>query len=472
MTVMTSYMNTRFPQAAAWRKEARALAKLAGPMALTELAYMATVTTDVVMMGWLGADALAAGSLAGNLYWVVELFAFGLIAATAPILAQHIGARRYRKVRQVVRQGFWLCFLVGIPCVAVVWNAGAILLTLGQDPALSASAGSYLRVMVIGFIPGLFYLVFSEFLAAHTRPRPMMVIAIGGICLNALSNYCLMFGNFGFPRLELVGAGISTAIVVFTMTFAIGAYVLTDRKFRRYKLWGRWWRADWPQLAEIIRVGFPIALVEISEMAMFFVAALLMGLISTDALAAHAIVAQTCGVVLMIPMGISQAVTVRVGLETGAGHSAAAARAGWLAMALAGVLMILPAGIFLFQGDSIVGLYMDVSLSENQMAAQLSPAFLAVAAFFLMSDALQLNARGALRGLKDTRGPMVIALISYWGVGMTSAAYFGVYLKLGGEAIWMCLAVAWFLVAMLLSFRFRHQTSIQSSAAQSEAGIP
>lgn len=435
-------------------------------MAFTQLAYMATVTTDVIMMGWLGVSSLAAGSLAGNFFWLFETFAFGFLYAVGPIMAQHLGARRFGMVRPTVRQGLWVVVLIGVPCIIIIWQSKFILVALGQDAGLAASAQSYLRAMSVGLIPGLWYMVFCEFLAAHARPRMTLVISVMGIGLNALANYALMFGNFGLPRLELVGAGIATTMVNTIMLLAILVFVRTDRNFRRYRLLGRFWRADWAQLAEIVRIGFPIAITNLSEMGMFLTAALLMGLISTDALAAHAVVTQSCAIALMVPLGTSEAAAIRVGRAIGAAEYLVAARVGWIAMGMSAIFILLPAMSFWVFGTEIIGLFLDLTLPENQKTIELGMSFLAIAALFLVADAVQLSARGALRGLKDTRGPMIIALTSYWGLGITTAGLFGVYLELGGQAIWIALALSWSVVAVLLIMRFRNQVSTISVSSK------
>jgi MATE family multidrug resistance protein len=413
-----------------WSQEARATVTLAVPLVLTVLAYMAMVTTDKVMMGWLGPESLAAGQLAEQLYVFFEYFAIGVLGAVAPILSQHLGARRYRMVRRAFRQGVWVAVIVALPCMAVIWHAQAILVLLGQDPDLASAGQSYVRFMVLGFLPGLWLVVLSRFLAAHMRPRATLVVVVLGIGLNALADYALMFGHFGFPRLGLIGAGVATAIVTTFMFLALLTFVLIDRRLRRYRLLGRFWRVDWS----------------------------LMGLIGTAALAAHAIANQCAVIVYMVPYGIAQAATVRVGRAVGAGKHQAMARAGWTALALGIGFAFLPAAAFWFLGDAIVDIFLDTARPENKTSIDLAVSFLAIAALLQFADATQATAFGALRGLKDTRGPMLISLAGYWGLGLTSAAVFGVYLDFGGQAIWVSLAVAVSVVGALLVRRFWAQS--------------
>ncbi len=455
--------NTHLPRRASqtvtlWSQEARATVTLAVPLVLIELAWVAMVTTDRVMMGWLGPESLAAGALAGQFFLFFEYFAIGVLAAVAPILSQHLGARRFRMVRRIVRQGFWVAVILALPCMAMIWHAQAILVLLGQDPDLASAGQSYVRFMVLGFLPGLWFVVLSEFLVAHTRPRATLVVTVLGIGINALADYALIFGNFGFPRLGLIGAGVASATVTTFMFLALLTFVLIDRRLRRYRLLGRFWRADWSQIYEIVRLGLPIAVAHLAEIGMFLASTLLMGLIGTAALAAHAIAIQCAVIAYMVPYGIAQAATVRVGRAMGAGKHRAMARAGWTAVALGIGFAFLPAAAFWFLGGAIVDLFLDTARPENKTTIDLAVSFLAIAALLQFADGAQCTAFGALRGLKDTRGPMLISLAGYWGLGLTSAAVFGVYLGFGGQAIWISLAVAVSVVGVLLVRRFWAQS--------------
>ncbi|MBT7756856.1 MAG: MATE family efflux transporter, partial [Rhodospirillaceae bacterium] len=370
---------------ASWRRESTALAALAVPIALTMLSHIAMVTTDVVMMGWLGPRALAAGALANHYYWLLDMGAMGLLGSLAAILAQHIGARRFRMVRRAVRQGFWVAIVVAIPCLVAMWHSGAVLGALGQDAVLAAMAQDYLRHLSPGFVPLLGYIVVASFMTAHGRPRPSMVLAIIGIFVNGIADYALMFGNFGFPDMGLAGAGLSSAVVAILMFIGLATYALTDRRLRRYRLLGRFWRPDWAQFWEIFTVGLPIGIAALAGIGLFAAAALLMGLLGTEQLAAHAIAVQCCAIAYMIPNGISRAATVRVGWATGAGDHRAAARSGWTALGLGCLVMCLPAAAFWLLGPAIVALF----LEGEAAPAGIAVGFLAVAAIFQFADGAQ-----------------------------------------------------------------------------------
>jgi len=246
---------------------------------------------------------------------------------------------------------------------------------------------------------------------------------------------------------------------------ALLGFVLSDRRLRRYRILGRFWRADWPKLVEIIRLGIPIGISVLAETGMFLASALLRGLLGTTALAAHAVAIQCIAIAYVVPLGVAQAATVRVGRAIGAGDHRAANRAGWAALALGTGLAVIPAAISWFFGGAVAELFLDASLPENGAVIELAVSFLAIAALFQLADSTQVIAAGALRGFKDTRVPMLISIAGYWGLGLSSAALFGVYLDLGGEAIWVALAMALVAMSVLLVGRFRVQSARLATAA-------
>ena len=447
------------PSLSPWWRETRAVVHLAAPLALSHLSYMAILLTDVVMMGWIGTEAIAAGTLARDYFWVLGAFSMGVLTGATPIMAQHLGARRFRRIRPVVRNAAWLALVLTIPVSVAAWYSSPILVLLGQDQQVSDDGQAYLRWLLWGLLPSLWFVVLTEFLAAHTRPRAVLVVTLFGIALNALLDYSLMFGNFGAPNMGLEGAGVASLVVNWVMFLALLGFVLRHRKFRRYHLLGRMWRIERPVMTEIVRVGTPIAVTEITEMGMYFVTTLMMGLIGVNALAAHAVTAQCYAIVFMIPVGLAQAGAVRVGRAAGARDAAALARSGWTATALAGLLVLLPAIVFWLAGRAVAGLILDPANPANAEALDLAVLLLGVAAFFMIADAVQIAARGALQGLKDTAVPMLIAVATSWGLGIPTAVVLGFHLGFGGPGIWAGMAVAMTGAAWLLIRRFRRQSA-------------
>ena len=303
-----------------WRAELRATVTLALPLIGTQLAQIATMTTDVVLLGRLGADALAAGALGANVVYVLITFTLGVLMAVSPMVAQAMGRKLHavRDARRSVRQGLWVAVAVGVPCMIVIWHTEALLLLLGQDPANAALAAGYARAMMWGFLPGAGFMLLRFFVAALERPRPALVVMVLAVLLNGVLAWGLIFGRFGLPGLGVVGAGIATSIANTFSFVALLGFILVDRRLRRFHILGRLWRPDWRRFVELFRVGLPIGVILLIEVGLFSAAVQLMGLIGTAEIAAHQIALQCAAVAFMVPLGIGQAATVRIGLFAGA----------------------------------------------------------------------------------------------------------------------------------------------------------
>lgn len=438
-----------------WRQEAWALGRLALPLILAQLAHVAITTTDVVMMGWLGPEALAAGSLGTHLYFPVMLLGLGVVSAIGPMAAQALGAHRLSVIPDILRQGLILAVALGLAAWLLLWWGEAILLVFGQQPATAEAAGAYLRAALWGLLPTFAMIVLRNFLAAHSRPRAIMVVMSLGVVLNALANYALMFGHFGFPALGLVGAGLSSSLVNTWMCLMLLGVAVLHRAFRAYRLLDGPWRPDWPLIREVVRIGLPIGLAILAESGLFAATAFLMGLIGTVALAANAIALQCIAVAFMIPLGFSQAATVRVGLAAGAGDRPAVARAGWTALGLGLVLSALPIAAFLLAPRTLAALFLDPGQAANLPVIDMIVLLLAIGAMFQIFDGIQIVAGGALRGLKDTRVPMWINIFGYWAVGFTASLLLGFSFGLGVLGIWGGIAIGLTVTAGLLVWRFR-----------------
>ncbi len=449
-------------QKTGWGAELRATIGLAWPMVLTNLAQNAMTATDVMMMGRLGPLALGAGSLGFNLYFAPQIFGLGLILATSPMMARELGRNRHsvRDVRRTVRQGMWIAFAVAIPIWVLLWFTEPILLAMGQKPELASEAGRYVHWLQWALLPFYWYIVLRSFISALERPRWAMVIVIVAVAFNVLANWCLMFGNLGFPAMGVAGSGLATTLSSLFMLAGLMIVVTTDRQFRRYRLFGRFWRPDWPRFFQLFRLGLPIAGILTFEVSIFNAAALLMGLISETALAAHAIAIQIASLSFMVPMGIGQAVTVRVGRAYGAGNVEAIARAGWTAFWLGTGFMSFMALIMLFFPDLLISAFMNPAAPDNAAVAALAVSFLAYAALFQIVDGAQAVAGGMLRGLHDTKIPMIQAAIGYWGIGLPLGIVLAFPAGLDGAGIWIGLSSGLAAVAIMLMMRWQRRETL------------
>lgn len=440
----------------AWRDEVVAMLKLSWPIILTNLAQVAMNATDVMMLGWLGANTLAAGSLGTNLYYVFMIFGLGLMLATTPMMARELGRNRFavREIRRTVRQGLWIAVTIVIPIWLALWNTTPILLAMGQDPGLAADAGTYVRALQWAMLPFFFYIVLRSFMAALERPRWTMVIGALAVAFNALANWCLVFGNFGFPRLGIAGSGIATTLACVLMFGGLAIVVSLDPQFRRYRLFGRFWRADWPRYFELMRLGLPIAAILSFEVTVFNAAAFLMGLIGANSLAAHAIAIQIASVSFMVPLGFGQAATVRVGRAYGAQDREGIRRAGWVAFTAGTGFMALAALLMILVPQQLIRVFLDIHDPANTNVVALAVSFLAFAALFQIFDGAQAVAIGMLRGLHDTTIPMIYACIAYWGIGLPLSVAFGFWVGMEGAGIWLGLLCGLAAAAILLMSRW------------------
>ena len=437
-----------------WADEARATFRLAWPLIVAQLAQNLLFTTDVVLMGWLGPKYLAAGTLANAFLMPFLLTGIGIVGAVAPLVAQARGGRRIKDVRRIVRQGLWASFLLATLLQPIVLNIGWVYTRLGQDPEIIELAQSYIFYGSWVLYPALALMATRSLLAAFDDTRSILVITVIGVVLNALISYVLIFGHLGFPRLELRGAAIATGLVYLFMFLAMLGYALRHRRFKRFNLLVRFFKPDWTHFRAIFRLGTPIGLTIASEVGLFSVAAVLMGLLGTNEVAAHAVALQLAATAFMVPLGLGMAATVRVGYAYGRGDRDGIRKAGWTALAMGMGFMSMTCVIFLAVPELLVSIFLNRADPDVGVALGLATSFLAIAGLFQLVDGAQVVAAHALRGLSDTRVPMMLAMLGYWGVGLPIAYVLGFVIEWRGVGIWLGLAAGLAFVAVVLVIRF------------------
>ncbi|MGE3064932.1 MAG: MATE family efflux transporter [Hyphomicrobiaceae bacterium] len=437
-----------------WRAEMADTLRLAAPLALTQLGHVAMMTTDLALLGRLGDRIVAAAALAQTVLFAAFMVGMGLVSAVAPLASQAFGARQPRMVRRSLRVGLWVAVLAGVPLTASQLWGSHILTALGQQPAEAELAGRYLMGLAWSMVPAWVFIALRNFMSAVNRPEPALWITLAAIPANALIVYVLIHGEFGLPRLDLLGAGIGTALVNVGMCAAAVWVCMTRRPFRKYQVLGRFWRADWPLLVRLVAVGTPIAGAFLLEYGVFAAAALLMGTIGTTALAAHQIALQTASVMFMVPFGISLAATVRVGHAAGRRDAAATRRAGFAALALGAVFMTAMTALVALTRHSIPLLFLGGAAAGAGETIALAASLLLLGMSFFICDGVQTVAAGALRGLNDTRVPLIFAVVSFWLIGFTSCYGFAFTAGLGAVGVWIGLSAGLAVYAVLLVWRF------------------
>lgn len=456
--IRTGFMSDT-PALTPMRTELAATLRLAAPLAAANLLQMTVWAIDVIFVARLGQHALAASSLAVSLYGMLMWAMGGLSGACAPLIAAELGRRRHavREVRRSVRMALWVSVGLGLIGLAIGLAGESIMLLTGQEADLSRDAGTFALILMLGLIPTLWATVLRVFVAALGKPFIATIITALAIVVNALGNYALIYGHFGLPQLGLMGSAWSSVATSFAMLAAYVLLIRFDRKLSRYHLFGRWWRAEWSRLREILKIGTPIALTVLAEAGLFSIAAFLMGRIGKVELAAHTIALQVAAYAFQIPYGVGQAATIRVGYHFGAGDRRAAGRAGWAGIMVALGFASISAVVIMLIPRTILSGYVDVLAPANAEMVSLAVSYLMVAAAFQLFDGAQVTATGALRGLQDTSVPMMVAISGYWLVGFVTAIVLGFYTPLDGFGVWVGLAAGLIVVAALLTWRWHRR---------------
>jgi MATE family multidrug resistance protein len=453
---MTSSGTKHAPQTAApinlLAREFGETIRLAAPMALTQLSQIAMMTTDLAFIGRLGGDAIAAAALAGTIYFVSFTFGMGLMSAVAPLAAQAFGAGDAPLVRRSLHAGLWAGLLVALPIMAFPLQGETILLALGQAREPARLAQNYMFGLAWGVAPALWFMALRSFMGAVNRPEPVLWITLAAIPINALLVYPLLYGAWGLPALGLFGAGLATSLVNLG-SFLAGLWFTTRKApLRDYHVLARLWRIDWSLMRQILVIGAPMSLAFLLEYGLFSTAALLMGLIGTAPLAAHQVALQIVAILYMIPYGISMAATVRVGHAAGRHDADGVRRAGLTAIAIGVALAAVLTAAVVGARFTIAQFFL--GRGEDDATVTLATTLLVIGATFFITDALQTVTNGALRGIKDTRIPLLFATIGYWLVGFPASYALGFHTPLGAAGIWVGLSIGTATHATLLILRF------------------
>lgn len=437
---------------------------LAVPLAAAQLAQSATAFVDTVMMGWLGSQTIASGGLGAVIFSFCLLIITGIVSAVSPLAAQAYGAGNKEKVGTIVRLGLGISLALGIPITLLLYNGGGLLLLLGQDANTVALTEIYLRAIALGFIPGLGFAVLKSFLSALLQPQLVMVTVVLGTLFNITANYVLMFGKLGFPALGLAGIGWASALSIWSMFIGLAVYICNQPQFAVYSIFRPSPYEAFPPehrrvIGEIFQVGLPIGGLIAVEAGLFTVVTFLIGQLGTNALAAHQIALQTISMSFQIALGVSLAITVRVGQLVGQNDLLATRMAGYIGIAIAALSMGVIGITFWLVPKSIISLYIDINDPNNADVVVLAVKLLGVAAIFQIVDGVQVTAAGALRGLKDTRIPMLIGIFAYWCVGLLTGYTFGISSGSGAIGLWWGLAIGLAIAAIIMTWRFRNKTT-------------
>lgn len=432
--------------------------KLAMPIAFTQLGAIAMMTTDLALIGRLGDAAIAAAALAHTVFFAAFMLGMGAVSAVAPLVAQAFGARQPRLIRRSLRVGLWIAVIIAVPMTIGLMFGDSVLIALGQQPEQAALAQRYLDGITWSLIPAWWFIAIRSFMGSVNRPQPGLWITLAAVPANGLLAYALIYGHFGLPALDLMGAGFATTIVNTCMCIVAFWFIHTRRPFRKFRPLGHLLRPDRELMKRLIVIGAPMSGSFLLEYGLFASAALLMGKIGTTELAAHQIALQVAAIVFMVPFGIGMAATVRVGQAVGRGDRDATRLSGFVAIVLGAIFMVAMTVLVILGRTQIAGIFLGPETPDNAATVRMISLLLIVGTTFFIADGIQTVAAGALRGLNDTRVPMIFAAISFWLIGFATSWTLAFPVQWGAVGVWIGFSVGLVVYATLLIWRFNGLT--------------
>ncbi|MEP3674499.1 MATE family efflux transporter [Sulfitobacter sp.] len=434
------------------RGHVRALVVLGLPLVGGHLAQMAIGVTDTVMMGWYGVEPLAAVTLASTYFFVLFIFGSGYAAAVMPMVATFHAEGDETSIRRTARMGLWLSFGFSLLTLPVLIYSAPILRLMGQQEPVVVLGARYLSVAGWGIIPALFVMVLKSYLAALERTKVVLWITVLAAITNALVNYALIFGNWGAPELGVTGAAIAS--VATQLVSLVGIVIYARLALPEHDLFRRLWGADWDMLKRVFQLGWPISITLLSEVGLFAASAVMMGWLGTVPLAAHGVALQLSALTFMVHLGLSNAATVRAGNALGRADAAHLARGALVVTAVSFSFAAATVLVFFLFPEFLIGIFI---LNDNPVRAeilQIGTGILFMAGLFQLVDGMQAVGLGVLRGVQDTRVPMICAAISYWGIGVPCSYLLGFVFGFEGVGVWAGLGIGLGVAAILLNGRF------------------
>lgn len=434
--------------------QAKDLLVLGLPIIGSHLAQMLLHVTDTVLLGWYGVNELAAVVLGTSMFFVVFILGSGFGISVMGMVASALGRGDETQVRRETRMGLWLSILYSLLIVPLFWWSGPLLLSFGQKPEVAALAQDFLRIAGFGMMPALLIMTLKSYLAALEKTQVVLWVTLAAVLVNAAVAWSFIFGRLGAPELGVRGAAIASLATQIVTFLLLALYAALSEGSRRFHLFQRFWRPDWSAFARVLRLGLPVGLTGLAESGLFVAASVMMGWIGTVELAAHGIAMEITALAFMVHLGLSNAATVRVGRAEGESDARAMREVALTATVLSlgfGCLMV---AVFVALPEPMISLFIDMSKPEAAAILTFGAALLAISALFQVFDAMQVIALGLLRGVQDTRGPMWVAVLSYWVVGVPTSYVLAFPLGLGGVGLWLGLTVGLAAAACLLMLRF------------------
>lgn len=437
------------------KKESSILLKLGWPIIATQLMRMGLNVTDTVMAGNLSALDLAGVAIGNAMYLPLSIFCMATLIAINPIVSEHLGARRFKDIGTSARQMFWLVLLLTIPAFFITRNLDVIMNLAGVTPEIIPISTEYLKAISWGLLPLFSYAGVRYFSEGLSVTKPAMYIAAASLILNIGANYIFMYGAFGITGMGAVGAGYATSLINLFAAIVFIGFMMRFKPFKRFDIFARTKGPDPIIFREFLKVGVPNGASSAMEVLLFAAVSVLMGTLSVEASASHQIAINVAATLFMIPFGLSMAITQRVGFSIGQGSPQNARFRGFVGIGICGAVMTCTAIVLFTIPETIIGIYTD-----DPVVSKMSISLLFMAGLFQISDGLQVGGFGALRGLKDTKTPMIVNFISYWVIGFPVGYYLGIISDYGAEGLWFGLISGLSVAAVLHNYRFNKLSKI------------
>jgi len=419
------------------RREFRPMLRMAAPLALAELGWMAMGIVDTIMAGPLGPAAVGAGILGNMVFYPLAMSFTGLLLGMDTLVSQAFGARDPQDGRRTLVNGVWLAIALTPFTVGLTMASIPALWAVKANPHVMAECAPYMRNLAWGLLPLFLFSALRRYSQAVNVVKPVMFVLVSANVVNFAGNWVLMYGHWGAPAMGLAGSGWSTSISRVYMALAMAAAVIWEERRSGRAAVRLLWRPEWRRIRSLISLGLPATGQIAFEGAVFGIVTVLAAKLDEISLAAHGIAVQVIATTFMVPLGISSAAAVRVGQAVGRRDERGVAAAGWSALAIAGLFMGM-AGIALWVAPRFIVRRFIADAAVIAAGATL----LRIAAFFELFDGLQVVATGALRGLGDTRSPMIAHFVGYWVIGMPIVYVLCFPMGWGARGIWVGLTVA------------------------------
>ncbi len=437
---------------------------LSYPIVIGQLGIVLMGVADVVMVGKLEPINLAAVSLANSVYFLLAIVGIGTLTAISPLVAKAKAEGHNNECAFLFRDGLKASAVLGFILMAGIWILTTNLEWFKQTNEVTALTKNYLHLLNIGTLPMLFFLALKQFSDGLSITKPAAIITILAVALNVFINWLLIYGNWGFPAMGLLGTGVATTVSRFAMAFAMLWYVLKNVRYK-HEIKIKDAKTNDKGLQQIFAIGLPSGFQYFFEVGAFAFAAIMIGWIGATELAAHQVAINIASVTYMIATGLSAAGSIAVGDALGRRNRKDIQQSGYAAMILAAVFMGFCALLFSLFTQQIVGFYI-----QDQAVSNMAQTLIIIAAFFQLSDGIQCVGLGVLRGIGDTKVPTLIAIVAYWVIGIPIGYYLGFYTSFGLNGVWIALSIGLTFSALFLSFRFNRRSRLIQLHESNHAG--